>query len=147
MSIGTKIQAALKARGVSQKELAERLGVTHVQIGKYIRGQVTPKPGQLYKIADALDISPLFFGLLPEKITRDGDLAGYLMEGIRCGFCSLLAEPDGTLTLIPAEQGELKGGPMIFDQDVLHRVAVWNLDRTEENAARAMLNDRELDLM
>ena len=137
MSIGTKIQAALKARGVSQKELAERLGVTHVQIGKYIRGQVTPKPDQLYKIADALDISPLFFGLLPEKITRDGDLAGYLITGIRA---NLLIFPPPVSAATAAEQSVWR----LCDPDVMLRIHTWYQEPSLRNELAALRSTRLL---
>lgn len=146
MSIGTKILAALSARGMSQTALAEKMGISKYQVGKYTRDILTPKAEQLYKIAAALRVSPYLFDLPQEKISMDGDLAGFIMEGIKEGFWSVTTEPKtGVVTLVPSEKSLWNGDPIVPNQEVLRRVAAWDRERTEEKEVLALLNDRGLD--
>lgn len=58
MTVGEKIRAYRKMRGISQKMLGELAGgINEVTIRKYEAGDRNPKPEQLLKIADALGIS------------------------------------------------------------------------------------------
>ena len=145
MSVSTKLQKALEARHYSQAQLARDLGIGKVQVGRYFHDQITPKTEQLYKISAALDVSPFLFGLLPDKITMDGDLAGFVMEGIKEGFWTL-TEEHGSPALVPSEELLWDGTLMVTDTEVLRRVADWNQDRTEEKEVLALLNNRKLDI-
>lgn len=51
---GLRISTALKNRRMTQKELAERIGVTEAVISRYISGEREPKPDVLANIATAL---------------------------------------------------------------------------------------------
>ena len=57
MRIGERIQQARKAAGLSQKELAERLGVTQTVIGNIERGERNPKIETIDRISVALGTS------------------------------------------------------------------------------------------
>lgn len=57
MTIGKKIQQARKAAGFSQKQLAEKLGVSASMIGQYENDLRKPKFETIIRIVDALDIS------------------------------------------------------------------------------------------
>lgn len=59
MTIGEKIKAARKKKGLKQEELAERLNISYQNIGQWENGVRTPKLQTLQKIASALDISML----------------------------------------------------------------------------------------
>ena len=52
--LGLRISEALQKRGMTQKELATRIGVTESVISRYISGDREPKPDILANIATAL---------------------------------------------------------------------------------------------
>ena len=56
MLIGERIKKERNQKGLTQKELAERLGVTTTVIGQYERTERTPKMETLVKIAEALEL-------------------------------------------------------------------------------------------
>ena len=58
MSIGGRIKAARKGAGLTQSELAHRLGVSPQCISQYERGVKKPKVETVGKIAEALGVSP-----------------------------------------------------------------------------------------
>ena len=59
MDIGTKIKLARQAKGMTQEELGEALGVQKSAIAKYENGRVVNiKRTTLKKISDVLDIPP-----------------------------------------------------------------------------------------
>lgn len=57
MNTSEKIQQARKKAGLTQKELAKKLGCTAQNLAQYENGKRNPKPYTLCKIADALNIS------------------------------------------------------------------------------------------
>lgn len=67
---GVRLQRYTLAKGWNQSALAERTGLGRDSISKYIRGQTTPEPHNLIKLAKALDVSPgdLFPGVLCARI-------------------------------------------------------------------------------
>lgn len=52
--LGTNISFWLEVRGISQRELAERIGVSEVSISRYVTGQRVPSAPTLYKISNVL---------------------------------------------------------------------------------------------
>lgn len=52
--LGQRILRALKTKGITQKELAARIGVTEAVISRYISGERDPKPEIIANIATAL---------------------------------------------------------------------------------------------
>ena len=65
MTTGDRIKAARKAAGVTQLELAKRIGVTESYISMYERNKRNPKLETLRKIALALGVD--LDELIPEK--------------------------------------------------------------------------------
>lgn len=57
MNIGESIKNIRKSKGITQKELAERIGITDSAITKYEKGDREPGWETLYKIADVLEVS------------------------------------------------------------------------------------------
>ena len=56
MTIGERIKQARKAKGLTQEELAEKLGCTKQSIAQYEKGRRSPKIDGLIKIAESLNI-------------------------------------------------------------------------------------------
>ena len=52
--LGSRITETLQKRGMTQKELASRIGVTEAVISRYVSGDREPKPEVLANIATAL---------------------------------------------------------------------------------------------
>lgn len=78
MNIGLKIKSARQAKGMTQEELGEILGVQKSAIAKYENGRVVNiKRSILKKISDALDIPPfeLVFDEEKGKSTKDDELS------------------------------------------------------------------------
>jgi transcriptional regulator with XRE-family HTH domain len=59
--IGRLVRAQRQQLGLSQTDLAERIGVTFQQVQKYENGTNRISIGRLTRIAEALDVPPTFF--------------------------------------------------------------------------------------
>lgn len=55
MNIGARIKPMLEKRGMTQRDLAHKIGVTEVSISRYISGERMPKANIVVYIADALN--------------------------------------------------------------------------------------------
>lgn len=76
--IGEQIKAARKAKGVSQEELAVRLGVVRQTVSKWENGMSVPDADVLIKIAELLDVPvSQLLGMEPESGSVQ-DMAGEL---------------------------------------------------------------------
>ena len=53
-ALGERISEMLQKRGMQQKELAERIGVTETAMSRYIAGTREPKPDVIANMATAL---------------------------------------------------------------------------------------------
>lgn len=72
MDTGKKIKLIRTFRGLTQKELGEACGIHEVAIRKYELGKNLPKPEQLRKIAEALNVNVNF--LVEFDVEADGDV-------------------------------------------------------------------------
>lgn len=72
MNTGKKIKLIRTFRGLTQKELGEACGIHEVAIRKYELGKNLPKPEQLRKIAEALNVN--VNSLVEFDIKADGDV-------------------------------------------------------------------------
>ena len=72
MYTGKKIKLIRTFRGLTQKELGEVCGIHEVAIRKYELGKNLPKPEQLRKIAEALNVN--VNSLVEFDIEADGDV-------------------------------------------------------------------------
>ena len=59
--VGSKVRALRTLRGMSQTELATRVGITFQQIQKYENGANRMGASRLYAIASALGVGPAHF--------------------------------------------------------------------------------------
>lgn len=66
-AIGNNIRMVRKATGISQTELANRVGSDKSAISRYENGMQKPSLDTLMRVADALDVDPAAF--LKEKTT------------------------------------------------------------------------------
>ena len=60
MSFATRLRQAREQSGLTQQDLAEKLGVTKSAIGNYENGVSSPKWDVLLKIFDILQVEPNF---------------------------------------------------------------------------------------
>lgn len=71
MTVGERIRAARRARGLTQKALGEACGIAEPTIRRYELGKLNPKYGTLGKIAAALDTSAselMGIGVMPPEL-------------------------------------------------------------------------------
>ena len=66
MTVGERIGAARNARGMTQRELGKRLGITYQSISQWENNLRNPKYTTLLKLAMTLDVSVLYL-LLGEE--------------------------------------------------------------------------------
>lgn len=66
-TLGNNIARLLEERGMSQKELADKVGTTEVSMSRYIKGTRTPKGPLISKMARVL-------GTDPNTILKDTEL-------------------------------------------------------------------------
>jgi HTH-type transcriptional regulator/antitoxin HipB len=57
VAIGLQIKQARKSKGLTQKELGDRLGITNTQVAKYESGRKNLTTDILHKIATELQIT------------------------------------------------------------------------------------------
>ena len=65
--MGEKLKDLLLKRGISQKELAQRAGVTEAAVSHYISGDRVPRGAILLNIANALGTTTDFLLSISEK--------------------------------------------------------------------------------
>jgi transcriptional regulator with XRE-family HTH domain len=76
LDIGLKIKTARLAKGMTQEELGDILGVQKSAVAKYENGRIVNiKRSTLKKISDVLDIPPFELVFNEEKPTEDGELS------------------------------------------------------------------------
>ena len=68
--VGQNIKTLREIKDISQKELADKIGVPSGTLSHIERGSRQPSIDMLYSIADALNVSVLNFFLDKEEITR-----------------------------------------------------------------------------
>lgn len=88
--IGSWLAGNLSARGMSQTELAERLGVTRAAVNAWINGRAAPRPDKVPAIRAIFDrpFAPVAQGLIPTA--WDGPISGD-----RLTWFHRAAHPDG----------------------------------------------------
>lgn len=68
-AIGVRIAECRKDKGLTQKQLADRINVNRMTIARYEQGVSSPKDTTLEKIADALEV-PRFWLLFDEQTAQ-----------------------------------------------------------------------------
>lgn len=52
------LKQLIQSKGVKQKWLAQKMGVSEVTISSWVSGKTTPKEEHLKKLCDILEVSP-----------------------------------------------------------------------------------------
>ena len=58
MFLADRLRDMLAARGWTQTDLAERAGLTHAAVNRYVNGRREPRAETVAAIAEALDVNP-----------------------------------------------------------------------------------------
>ncbi len=74
-TLGERISDLLQKNGLTQRELAEKIGVTEVSMSRYISGDRTPKGPIIANIALALHTTSDY--LLGQEVEDDAELEYY----------------------------------------------------------------------
>lgn len=93
MTLGEKIKFYRKNRGLTQKELGQATNIHEVAIRKYELDKVRPRPEQLEKISQTLNIPMNVF--LDFEFNKDGDVFP-LLFAIDEAFPLKIIDVDGT---------------------------------------------------
>lgn len=106
METGKKIKQCRKEKGLTQLQLAERLGVTASMVGAWENGNRKPKPATLKKIADALETEAAYLSDNLAHYHTIGEGAPDTPEGWKTGVlirtssgvrCVQLDTPEGQM--------------------------------------------------
>ncbi len=86
-TLGARISAGLLQHGMTQRQLADRVGVTEVSIGRYINGTRMPKADTVVKIADVLCVSTDYLlGVREAKVPRVLSADEFAATQVGCGW-------------------------------------------------------------
>jgi transcriptional regulator with XRE-family HTH domain len=79
IEVGQRIRARRMAKGMSQTELGQMLGVTFQQVQKYEKGVNRVGAGRLVRVAEALDVPvSFFFGATDAGSEDTREILGFL---------------------------------------------------------------------
>ena len=81
MSIGKKIKLKRTEKGLTQKELSKKTNISERTLYSYEQDRITPKSGNLMKIADALEIP--VSSLIEDTVAASDPLE---MHSVRLGY-------------------------------------------------------------
>src|SRR5260370_258287 len=83
--VGTRIRECRTMAGLSQRQIAEVIGISFRQVHKYERGLNRVSAGRLYEIADVLDVPIVYFydGLGDEALHPAAPSRPMLLETTR----------------------------------------------------------------
>lgn len=89
-----RIREIRRSRNITQKELAEYIGVGYSVISKYESGKIIPPANRLSKMAEFFDVSidELVVENTPSRIDQTSRLAAYLIA-LNRGTCELCSAP------------------------------------------------------
>lgn len=58
--IGNRLNQAMGLRGLTQTDIINKTGITKGALSSYLSGRYEPKQTNIYKLAKALDVSPVW---------------------------------------------------------------------------------------
>lgn len=59
-TIGNRLNSAMKLRGLTQTDIINKTGITKGALSSYLSGRYEPKNTNIYKLAKALDVNPVW---------------------------------------------------------------------------------------
>ena len=104
MSIFTdRLNEMLKKRGITQRELAEKIGKTETSVSRYVNGDRIPKGPAIVKMAQVLNVQTDY--LLGNDVWFDCGPAVGPDERGGCKYCNI-ERRDYTYSTIPVSMGD-----------------------------------------
>ncbi len=94
MNISDRIQTLRKGRGISQEELADKIGVSRQAVSKWESGQSTPDIDKIILLSDYFDVTTdyLLKGIEPTTaVTEKADARIFSVIGTALNFIGLVA--------------------------------------------------------
>ena len=95
MNISDRIQALRKSRGISQEELADKIGVSRQAVSKWESEQSTPDIDKIILLSDYFDVTTdyLLKGIEPtaDAPQKEGDARIFSVVGTALNFIGLVA--------------------------------------------------------
>jgi transcriptional regulator with XRE-family HTH domain len=120
-----RLREARARVGLSQRELADALGISHTQIARYERGVAMPRPGVLVRMADCLSV--------PLEHLRDGENIQVIE----------FLNPDGShfasIALSDWEYGEIENASRLSGvsiEDVIRNILVSGMSADKQKKAK-----------
>lgn len=124
MTTGEKIKKIRLVRGMTQKELGEKVGLTDVRIRQYELNNRTPKEDLLRKIAEVLKVN--YYALCEPRWNSMEELVFTLFELEEQNRLRL------QLLLGNSENGQQKGVGIVFEEEELQEFLKEWLIRKEK---------------
>src|SRR5690625_7305151 len=84
--VGSRIRDIRKNRGMTQKELGEKIGVKHNTISSYEKGTNEPEQEIIFKIANVLNVSINDFFPYKERLSLPSNDFTYFPTAISAGL-------------------------------------------------------------
>ena len=113
INFGPRIQAARKAKGLTQKELADRLGVQNTTVSNWENNLTEPNGDLIRQLCEVLDLTPNeLYGMTDSTSTLDDliraePIAAY--QGLRGSLTEQDKEDIAMLIRLRAELNQSKG--------------------------------------
>lgn len=140
MTVGEKIKSFRSLKQLSQKALAEKAGVSEIAIRKYEAGERNPKPEQLKKIAQALDIGENILFDIPLN-TLELNTVGDVMA-----LFFVLYNQAGLIPMYNKNKdGEIDPATLTLrftNERINELIAEWLQDKSVESNSLDLLNQR-----
>ena len=91
-SVRNRIEMQLRLKKMSQKDLAERLGVTEVTVSRWLNGERDPSIETLNRIAEALDTTTSYFFITDDWQTekKPAEEKSGISTGLKVTFSVIL---------------------------------------------------------
>lgn len=91
-SVRNRIEERLKAKKMSQKDLAEKLGVTEVTVSRWLSGERDPSIETLNRIAEALGTTTSYFFITDDWQTekKPAEEKSGMITGLKVTFGVIL---------------------------------------------------------
>ncbi len=136
MTTGEKIKKIRLVRGMTQKELGEKVGLSDVRIRQYELNNRTPKEDLLRKIAEVLEVN--YYALCEPRWSSMEELVFALFELEEQNWLRLQLLPDNS------EDGQQKEVGIVFEEKELQEfLKEWLIKK--EKLQEGKMEEREYE--